>query len=77
MEYSLPRLTRAWGHLSRQGGGLGGKGEGETQLETDRRLVRAQIDRLKSDLDSFACVGRRSANSVSVCLCRVRHRRVH
>src|ERR1700722_3474440 len=51
MEYSLPRLTRAWGHLSRQGGGLGGKGEGETQLETDRRLVRAQIDRLKSDLE--------------------------
>ena len=50
MEYSLPRLTRAWGHLSRQGGGLGGKGEGETQLETDRRLVRAQIDHLKSDL---------------------------
>src|SRR3984957_13025358 len=51
LEYSLPRLTRAWGHLSRQGGGLGGKGEGETQLETDRRLVRAQIDRLKSDLE--------------------------
>ncbi|MBV8142224.1 MAG: GTPase HflX [Verrucomicrobia bacterium] len=51
MEYSLPRLTRAWGHLSRQGGGLGGKGEGETQLEADRRLVRAQIDCLKSDLE--------------------------
>jgi GTP-binding protein HflX len=51
MEYSLPRLTRAWGHLSRQGGGLGGKGEGESQLETDRRLVRAHIDRLKSDLE--------------------------
>ncbi|HYY27131.1 MAG TPA: GTPase HflX [Chthoniobacterales bacterium] len=51
MEYSLPRLTRAWGHLSRQAGGLGAKGEGETQLETDRRLVRAQIDRLKSDLE--------------------------
>jgi GTPase len=51
MEYSLPRLTRAWGHLSRQAGGLGGKGEGETQLETDRRLVRTQIDRLKSDLE--------------------------
>jgi GTP-binding protein HflX len=50
LEYSLPRLTRAWGHLSRQGGGVGGKGEGETQLETDRRLVRAQIDHLKSDL---------------------------
>ncbi|HEY2122288.1 MAG TPA: GTPase HflX, partial [Chthoniobacterales bacterium] len=51
MEYSLPRLTRAWGHLSRQGGGLWAKGEGETQLETDRRLVRAQIVRLKSDLE--------------------------
>jgi GTP-binding protein HflX len=51
MEYSLPRLTRAWGHLSRQAGGLGGKGEGESQLESDRRLVRAQIDRLKSDLE--------------------------
>jgi GTP-binding protein HflX len=51
MEYSLPRLTRAWSHLSRQGGGLGGKGEGETQLESDRRLVRTQIDKLKSDLE--------------------------
>jgi GTP-binding protein HflX len=51
MEYSLPRLTRAWGHLNRQGGGLGGKGEGETQLETDRRLVRRRIDRLKEDLE--------------------------
>jgi GTPase len=50
MEYSLPRLTRAWRHLSRQGGGLGGKGEGETQLETDRRLIRTHIDRLKGDL---------------------------
>ena len=51
MEYSLPRLTRAWRHLSRQGGGLGGKGEGETQLETDRRLIRTYIDRLKGDLE--------------------------
>jgi GTPase len=51
MEYSLPRLTRAWRHLGRQGGGLGGKGEGETQLETDRRLIRTHIDRLKGDLD--------------------------
>jgi GTP-binding protein HflX len=50
LEYSLPRLTRAWGHLSRQGGGLGGKGEGESQLETDRRLIRKQIDRLKAAL---------------------------
>jgi GTPase len=51
LEYSLPRLTRAWGHLSRQAGGLGAKGEGETQLETDRRLVRKQIGRLKADLE--------------------------
>jgi len=51
MEYSLPRLTRAWRHLGRQGGGLGGKGEGETQLETDRRLIRTHIDRLKADLE--------------------------
>ncbi|MBV9127072.1 MAG: GTPase HflX, partial [Verrucomicrobia bacterium] len=51
MEYSLPRLTRAWGHLSRQmGGGLGGKGEGESQLETDRRLVRKRIDHIKEEL---------------------------
>lgn len=50
MEYSLPRLTRAWTHLSRQGGGVGAKGEGETQLETDRRLVRKRIDKLKTEL---------------------------
>jgi GTPase len=51
LEYFLPRLTRAWAHLSRQGGGVGAKGEGESQLETDRRLVRKQIDRLRRDLD--------------------------
>jgi GTPase len=49
-EYSLPRLTRAWTHLSRQraGGGMGG--EGETQLEQDRRLVNDRITRLKREL---------------------------
>ena len=51
MEYSLPRLARLWGHLSRQqGGGLGGKGEGESQLEIDRRLVRRRIDTVKAEL---------------------------
>jgi GTP-binding protein HflX len=51
MEYSLPRLTRAWTHLSRQGGGKGGMGgEGETQLEQDRRLVNDRITRLKREL---------------------------
>jgi len=51
MEYSLPRLTRAWGHLVRQGGGIGARGEGETQLEQDKRRVRAAIDRCKRELE--------------------------
>jgi GTPase len=50
MEYSLPRLTRAWTHLSRQRGKGGMGGEGETQLEQDRRLVRDRIARLKREL---------------------------
>jgi GTP-binding protein HflX len=50
MEYSLPRLTRAWTHLSRQRGKGAMSGEGETQLENDRRLVRNRITRLKREL---------------------------
>lgn len=55
LEYSLPRLKRAWTHLSRQrGGGAGGggaqRGEGETQLELDSRMVRTRISRLKQEL---------------------------
>jgi len=50
MEYSLPRLTRAWSHLGQQGGGIGSKGEGESQLEQDKRRIRGQIDRLKREL---------------------------
>ncbi|MFI5356409.1 MAG: GTPase HflX [Opitutales bacterium] len=50
MEYSLPRLSRAWTHLSRQRGKGKMGGEGETQLEQDRRLVRDRITRLKSEL---------------------------
>ena len=51
MKYSLPRLTRAWTHLSRQrGGARGNRGKGETQLETDRRLVLNKISNLKRDL---------------------------
>lgn len=52
MEYSLPRLTRAWGHLVRQGGGIGARGEGETQLEQDKRRVRGAIDRCKRELET-------------------------
>ncbi len=51
MEYSLPRLTRAWTHLSRQrGGGTGARGQGETQLEADRRIVRDRIAKFRSEL---------------------------
>ena len=52
MEYSLPRLVRAWSHLGKQGGGIGAKGEGESQLEQDKRKIRGQIDRLKSELEA-------------------------
>ncbi|MGY8689795.1 MAG: GTPase HflX, partial [Verrucomicrobiales bacterium] len=51
MEYSLPRLARMWTHLDRQGGGVGARGEGEKQLETDRRLARKRIDRVKAQLE--------------------------
>jgi GTP-binding protein HflX len=50
MEYSLPRLTRAWTHLSRQRGKGALGGEGETQLEQDRRVVRDRITRLQREL---------------------------
>jgi GTP-binding protein HflX len=50
MEYSLPRLTRAWSHLSRQRGKGAMGGEGETQLEVDRRIVRDRIAHLKTEL---------------------------
>ena len=51
MQYSLPRLTRAWTHLSRQrGGAKGTRGKGETQLESDRRMVLNKISSLKKEL---------------------------
>ncbi|MBT8379505.1 MAG: GTPase HflX [Ignavibacteria bacterium] len=50
LEYMLPRLTRAWTHLSKQYGGIGTKGPGETQIETDRRLIRTRISHLKKKL---------------------------
>ncbi len=50
LEYLLPRLTRYWTHLSRQKGGIGTKGPGETQIETDRRLIGKRISMLKEKL---------------------------
>jgi GTP-binding protein HflX len=52
LEYTFPRLTGMWKHLERQAGGIGTRGPGETQLETDRRLVRERIARLKRDLEA-------------------------
>ncbi|MGM0461009.1 MAG: GTPase HflX [Fibrobacterota bacterium] len=48
-----PRLTKMWSHLSRQSGGIGTRGPGETQLETDKRLVQKKIARLKKRLDKI------------------------
>ena len=49
-QYMLPRLTRLWTHLERQRGGIGMRGPGETQLETDRRIILDKIAKLKQDL---------------------------
>lgn len=50
-EYLLPRLAGQWSHLERLGGGIGTRGPGETQIETDRRLVRNRLQKIKADLD--------------------------
>jgi GTP-binding protein HflX len=49
-QYLLPRLTRMWTHLERQRGGIGLRGPGETEIETDRRVIRDKISRLKEQL---------------------------
>ena len=50
-EYLLPRLAGQWSHLERLGGGIGTRGPGETQIETDRRLINRRIQHLKADLE--------------------------
>ncbi len=50
MQYLMPRLTRMWTHLSKQFGGIGTKGPGETQIETDRRIIKTKIQQLKERL---------------------------
>ncbi|MCI8524370.1 MAG: GTPase HflX, partial [Oscillospiraceae bacterium] len=69
--YLLPRLTGMWTHLERQEGAIGTRGPGETQLETDRRLVRQRISRLEDELDEVRRVRavqreRRIKNAVPV-----------
>lgn len=53
LQYLRPRLTRRWTHLSRQEGGIGTKGPGETQIETDRRLIDKRISTLKEKLEKI------------------------
>ena len=50
-QYLLPRLVGQWSHLERLGGGIGTRGPGETQLETDRRLIRNRIQKIQQELD--------------------------
>lgn len=52
-EYLLPRLTRMWTHLERQRGGIGMRGPGETEIETDRRIIRDRISLLKEKLKTI------------------------
>jgi GTP-binding protein HflX len=52
-EYLLPRLTRMWTHLERQKGGIGMRGPGETQIETDRRIIKDKISLLKKKLEKI------------------------
>jgi GTP-binding protein HflX len=54
LQYTLPRLTRQWTHLSKQFGGIGTKGPGETQIETDRRAIRTKISHLNAKLREIA-----------------------
>src|SRR6188768_915866 len=74
MEYSLPRLTRAWTHLSRQRGKGAMGGEGETQLEQDRRIVRDRISHLKEELKKVVSqrdVQRRKRQRVPIPTCAI------
>jgi len=52
-QYLIPRLAGQWSHLERLGGGIGTRGPGETQLETDKRLIQRRINRLKAQIDDI------------------------
>jgi len=72
LQYLLPRLTRAWTHLSKQYGGIGTKGPGETQIETDRRIIRTRIAHLKEKLTQIEShrvtqsAGRKNATRIAI-----------
>jgi GTP-binding protein HflX len=52
-KYILPRLAGQWSHLERMGGGIGTRGPGETQIETDRRIIRSKIRRLETHIEAI------------------------
>src|SRR5437660_10155792 len=54
LTYLLPRLVGQWKHLERLGGGIGTRGPGETQLETDRRIIQKRVQRIKRDLEGVS-----------------------
>ncbi len=60
LQYLLPRLRRMWTHLERIEGGIGMRGPGETQLETDRRIIRKKIDKLRTNLAGIEAHRRRT-----------------
>lgn len=55
LKYLFPRLTRRWPHLSRQEGGIGTRGPGETQLEVDKRVIKRKIKKLQGELQKIEC----------------------
>src|SRR4051794_20628351 len=63
LEYQLPRLTRLWTHLSRTQGGIGSRGPGETQLETDRRVICEKIKKVKESGETGGRPGRTTPGS--------------
>ena len=70
-QYLLPRLVGQWSHLERLGGGIGTRGPGETQLETDRRLIRKRIQKITRDLEGVRRrrtlqMGRRKSASIPI-----------
>ena len=70
-KYLLPRLAGQWSHLERLGGGIGTRGPGETQIETDRRLVRNRIQHIERDLDKVRrrrsiYMGRRKRSTIPI-----------
>lgn len=62
LQYELPRLTRKWTHLERLGGGIGTRGPGESQIETDRRLLRGKIASLQRTLEEIEARKEREVN---------------